>query len=66
MRCQEHRRQEEKGASPSEDTSSTNSDKEIIVESPKEPIKGQKYAEKPAKVFIEKLTEQTVEESIYI
>ena len=37
-----------------------------MVESPKEPIKGQKSAEKPANVFIEKLTEQTVEESRYL
>ena len=37
-----------------------------MVESPKEPIKGQKSAEKPANVFIEKLTEHTDRESIHI
>ena len=64
VRRQERRRQKAKEASHSEDTSSTNSEKEITVESLKEPILGQKSAEKPADVFIEKPTEQFVEESI--
>ena len=62
MRPQERRRQKKKVANPSEDAPSTNSDKEMIVESPK----GQKSAKKTAEVFTEKLSEQTLDETVYL
>ena len=62
MRRQERRRQKAKEASPSANNSATNSDKEIIVES----SNNQKSAEEPTKVFTEKLTEETVEESFHL